>query len=314
MKQIGELKLIEEIRKKLPQRRREIFTGIGDDAMVFKNGLVVSTDSFVEGVHFDLKYFNFYQLGFRTMAGSVSDLAAMAAEPVCVLVSLYLPKSVRKKDIRELYRGFKSLAGRYRFDISGGDIVESPFWGVTLTVIGYTRKPLLRSTARPGDYLYVTNHLGLAETGRMVLQNKYPRRRFKNAVRRHIFPEPRINEARVLKKYASAGIDTSDGLSTDAGHLAEESRVKIVINALSLPVHYELLRLAEYRKIDPVRFILSAGEDFEILFTGRRLPDLKTLKVFKIGRVLKGKGVWLERDGEITPLKPTGFEHLRNPE
>jgi thiamine-monophosphate kinase len=310
MKQIGELELIEYIRGKFPQRRREILAGIGDDAMVFKNGLVVSTDSFVEGIHFDLKYFDYYQLGYRTMAGSVSDLAAMAAEPVCALVSLYLPRSVRKKDVGHLYRGFKSLADRFRFDISGGDIVESPYWGVTLTVIGYTRKPLLRSTARPGDGLYVTNYLGLAEAGRTVLQKGYPQNRFKCAVRRHLMPEPRVKEARLLARYASAGIDTSDGLSTDARHLADESGVKIIINAASLPIHRELRELLKYRRIDPVRFILSAGEDFEILYTARQVPELKSVKTFNIGRVYKGKGVWLESEGKITPIKPTGFEHL----
>jgi len=310
-KKFGELELIEEIRKKFPRRRREILTGIGDDAMVFKNGLIVSTDSFVEGVHFDLRYFNFYQLGFRIMAGSVSDLAAMAAEPICALVSLYLPRSVRKRDVSQLYRGFKSLADRFRMDISGGDIVESPYWGVTLTVIGYTRKPLLRSTARPGDGLFVTNYLGLAEAGRIVLQKGYPKNQFNYAIRRHILPEPRVKEARVLIKYASAGIDTSDGLSTDALHLADESGVKIVIDADSLPIHRELRGLLKYRRIDPVQFILSAGEDFEMLFTARRVPGFKSVKIFRIGRVDKGKGVWLERSGKMIPLKPTGFEHLK---
>jgi thiamine-monophosphate kinase len=310
MKRIGELALIEYIRRKFPRKRPEILIGIGDDALIFKNGMAVSTDSFVAGIHFDLKYFNFYQLGFRCMAGSLSDLAAMAAEPVGVLVSLYLPEKVRKRDVTELYRGFRAVADKFKVDIAGGDIVGSPFWGVTLTVIGKTRKPLLRSGARPDDCLYVTNYLGLSEIGRVALKNGYPARHFRAAIRRHLYPIPRIVEARTIRKFTTSGIDTSDGLSTDAAHLAEESGVKIVIDAAALPIHPELIRLGWFRKTDLLRFILSAGEDFELLFTARHFPRLKKPRVYKIGKVLTGKGVWLEKNGRIIPLKPTGFEHL----
>jgi thiamine-monophosphate kinase len=310
MKKIGELELIECIRKKFPQRRREILKGIGDDAMVFKNGMVVSTDSFVEGVHFNLRYFDFFQLGFRTMAGSVSDIAAMAAEPVCALVSLYLPRSIRKKDVGQLYRGFKSLADRFSIDISGGDIVESPYLGVTLTVIGFTRKPLLRCGARPGDGLYVTGHLGLSETGRLALEKKVSARLFPASIRRHRFPLPRVAEALKVRPYATAGIDTSDGLSTDARHLAEESGVKVVIDGRRLPIHPEVERMARMLKTDPVRFVLAAGEDFELLFTSRRRPPSIARPLTRIGDVQKGRGVWLTRGDRSLPLKPSGYEHL----
>lgn len=310
-KKTGELELIKYIRKKFPQRRREIIKGIGDDAMVFRNGFVVSTDSFVEGVHFEMRYFDFHELGFRTMAASVSDLAAMAAVPICALVSLYLPKGVRKQSVSELYRGFKSLADRFQIDISGGDIVESPYWGLTLTVIGFTRKPLLRSAARPGDNLYLTNYPGLSEAGRIVLRQGYPRDLFKSSVRRHLLPIPRINEARVIRKFAHAGIDTSDGLSTDAGHLSEESKVRIVIEAEALPIHPEVRRLVKYHGIDPLRFILSSGEDFELLFTAPMVPVIKGLKIAKIGRIIEGKGLWLDGCGKLSSLRPTGFEHLK---
>lgn len=310
VKRIGEIALIEEIRKKFPRRRREILKGIGDDAMVFKNGMVVSTDSFVEGVHFNLRYFDFYQLGFRTIAGSVSDIAAMAAEPVCALVSLYLPRSIRKKDVSQLYRGFKSLADRFSIDISGGDIVESPYLGVTLTVIGFTRKPLLRCGARPGDGLYVTGHLGLSETGRLALEKKISARLFPASIRRHRFPLPRVAEALKVRPYATAGIDTSDGLSTDARHLAEESGVKVVIDGRRLPIHPEVERMARMLKTDPVRFVLAAGEDFELLFTSRRRPPSIARPLTRIGDVQKGRGVWLTRGDRSLPLKPSGYEHL----
>lgn len=129
----SELQLIDYIRKRFPRKRGLVKIGIGDDAMVMKNGMVVSTDSFAEGVHFNFKYFKIYDLGYRAMAGSLSDLAAMAAKPVCALISLYLPKKTTQDEIAKLYDGFYAAGRDFRLEISGGDIIESPFWGVTIT-------------------------------------------------------------------------------------------------------------------------------------------------------------------------------------
>jgi thiamine-monophosphate kinase len=307
----GELELIESIRKGFPRRRREIIRGIGDDAMVLKGGFVVSTDSFAEGVHFDLAYFDHYQIGYRTMAASVSDLAAMASEPVCSLVSLYLKKGIRKDDVRDLYRGFRSVCDRFQMDISGGDIVESPFLGLTLTVIGCSRKPLLRNGARPGDGLYLTGYPGLSEAGRIILEKGYPRKFFRDSIRRHLYPVPRVNEARTIRKYCHAGIDTSDGISTDAWHLSEESGVGVVIDADSLPVHPELKRLRGYLGMDIHSFILASGEDFELLVCAPRIPVIRGIRIARVGRIVKGRGLWLERGGRATPIDPTGYEHLK---
>src|SRR4030042_1978481 len=184
-----ELAIIEYIRSRFPQRHPDIIKGIGDDAMVLRNGYVISTDSFIETVHFNMQYFNYKMLGYRTMGASLSDLAAMAAQPIAALVSLQLPSKVRSGDIKAIYDGFSELSRKYRFDIAGGDIVQSPCLGITITVIGRSRKPLLRSGARPGQYLYVTNFLGLAEVGRKVLAQRLSKSRFETAISRHCFPE-----------------------------------------------------------------------------------------------------------------------------
>lgn len=320
----GELSLIRFIRKKFPKKRKEILKGIGDDAMVFRNGFVISTDSFFENIHFDLKYFSMYALGYHTMAASLSDLAAMGALPVCCLVSLNLTKNIGVKEIEQLYNGFEKMAKRYKFDIAGGDIVTSPGFGMTMTVIGRTRKSLMRSGAKPGQALFITNFLGLAEVGRSVLKYNLPQKEYQDAVNKHLFPEPRINEAQSIKQYATSCIDTSDGLSTDVIHLAEESRVKIVIDSEHIPIHSEVGEFCSIKKIDPLQFILSAGEDFELLFTARRLPGgrsqiprnksqapkISRLKIFKIGKVMKGRGVYVSERGKEKCIEPTGYEHL----
>lgn len=306
---MSELTLIKYIRKKFPRHQKEITQGIGDDAMVFKNGIVVSTDSFVEGVHFDFRYFTIYSIGYRCMGASLSDLAAMSAKPICALIALYLPKRTKDIDIRQLYRGFKIVCDRYNCDISGGDIIESPFWGITITVIGKTERPLLRSGAKPGDFLYTTGYLGLAETGRIALSKGYNKTLFVQSIKKHLYPEPRISQALRLRPYVNAGIDTSDGLSTDAFHIIEESEVRIIIE--SIPIHPEVDLLCKKEKLSSLDFILSAGEDFELLLTGKITKKISRIKLFKIGRVEQGSALYLLYNGKLKKLQPRGYEHLK---
>jgi thiamine-monophosphate kinase len=308
----SELEVIRYLRKRFPRRRNEIIRGIGDDALVFRDGYVISTDSFFEKTHFDLSYYSYYDIGFHAMAASLSDLAAMGAAPVAVLIALGVSMKIKTKAIRELYDGFDELAKKYKCDIAGGDIVASQTFGMTITAIGRAERPLLRSGARPGDNLYVCNFLGLAETGRIVLKEKLPVSQYPDAVKKHLYPEPRIYESFAIRKFASACIDTSDGLSTDAFHLSEESRVKIVVDAEHIPIHSEVGKLCSLKGYDPARFILTSGEDFELLFTAHRLPKIARVKVFRIGRVVKGRGLYVASGRRERPLKPAGYQHMPN--
>jgi thiamine-monophosphate kinase len=306
----GELDVIRYLQKRFPGRRSEVLKGIGDDALVFRDGYVISTDSFFEKTHFDLSYYSFYDLGYHTMAAGLSDIAAMGAAPIAALISLFVSRKIGIKAIRELYDGFDELARKFKCDISGGDIVKSHTFGLTITVIGSAKRPLLRSGARPGDKLYVSNFLGLAEAGRIVLHEKLPVSQYPEAVKKHLYPEPRIKEAFALGKYATSCIDTSDGLSTDAFHLAEESQVKIIIDTEHVPIHPEVGKLCSMRGLDPMRFILSSGEDFELLFTAPKLTKIARVTIFRVGRVAKGVGLYISACGRERPIKPSGYEHI----
>ncbi|UCC12456.1 MAG: thiamine-phosphate kinase [candidate division WOR-3 bacterium] len=308
-KPLRESEIIDYLKKRYRRTGKEIVCGIGDDAAVLQNGYVVSIDSFFDTVHFDLNYFSMQALGHHVMAASLSDLAAMAAQPVCVLCALSITQDLSFDDVVQLYRGFEQLSNTYRFDIVGGEVAKSTAFGVTITVIGLTRKPLLRSSAAPGHDLYVTGFLGLAEVGRMVLKEQMPEKEFPDAVQKHRYPEPRIREAREIARFCGACIDTSDGLSTDAGHLARESKVKIRIESEHVPIHPEVGRFCARKRIDPMEFILSAGEDFELLFSAVRTPRLPRIKIFRIGKVLRGKGVYLAERGRERGLRTTGYEH-----
>ncbi len=306
---LRESEIIDYLKKRYYRKGKAIVRGIGDDAAVLQNGYVVSVDSFFDAVHFDLNYFNMQALGYHVMAASLSDLAAMAAQPVCALCALSITQDLCFDDIVQLYRGFEKLSNTYRFDIVGGEVAKSRTFGVTITVIGRARKPLLRSSAAPGHELYVTGFLGLAEVGRMVLKERMPENEFPDSVQKHRYPEPRIREARQIARFCGACIDTSDGLSTDAGHLARESRVKVRIESEHVPIHPEVGRFCAQKGIDPTEFILSAGEDFELLFTAARTPRLPGITIFRIGKVLRGRGVYLAERGRERALRATGYEH-----
>ncbi|MCX7786013.1 MAG: thiamine-phosphate kinase, partial [candidate division WOR-3 bacterium] len=293
---------------------RNIEVGIGDDACIIKDGTIITTDAYIEDIHFSLDYFSFYEIGQRVVCGTLSDIAAMAGMPIAIFVSALLPSQLSPKQLKELYSGMLSISNRFSCEIAGGDIVAYPKLGLILTAIGKTKNAKLRSTATPNEYLYITGYCGLSETGRLALKNKLLRKDFKQSIKRHLCPIPRINEAIKLKKFINALIDTSDGLSTDAFHLAEESKVKIKIFADKIPIHKETkMRLS--KNINYILNIaLNGGEDYELLFTSpyKNLPsEILGTKITRIGIVEKGKGVYLVKDTQEAKLEPKGYDHFR---
>jgi len=239
--------------------------------------------------------------------------------------------------VRELYLGIESVCAAMGCEVAGGDTIVADRLLLTLTVTGKTRAPKLRSGARPGDRLYVTGHLGSAEAGRVILageassqrvevraQNDGKRRAFGRGrfargdwrlplIRRHLRPVPRLAAMRALKSSIHGLIDTSDGLATDARHLSEMSRVRIVLEPEALPVLPGTRRLCAERGRDPLGFVLGAGEDYELLFTSPRrvLRAVNGVKVTRIGRVENGKGLWIERAGKALPVKASGYDHFK---
>jgi len=252
---------------------------------------------------------------------------------------------------RELYKGIESVCAEMGCEVAGGDIVVADQLMLALTVTGKTRTPKLRGGARPGDHLYVTGYLGSAEAGRMILADdvrcqmvdvrcqKWGRgadeargqmleagslksgsegRRAKGErrlplVSRHLRPIPRLGAMLELKSCIHGLIDTSDGLATDARHLSEMSGARIVLDAEALPVLPGTRRFCAEKNLDPLDFVLRAGEDYELLFTSRRLlPDVVSgVKVTRVGSVDKGRGLRVRRDGRVLPVTVSGYDHLR---
>ena len=327
LKQIGEFGLIDLIRKRFPAKDENLLLGIGDDAAVIEitpeRLLIFTTDALKEGVHFDLSYFSFYQVGWKAMAANLSDVAAMGGIPTFGLVSLGVPNKMDSRDVLKIYKGMTDLGKRFGCKLCGGDLFLSSEIVITLTLLGEVEPEFLvkRSGARPGDLICVTNDLGQSQAGLELLKRKKVTNRA--WVRKHLQPVPRAKEARTLVQSLNltSMIDISDGLASDLYHIAEESKVGALIYQDRIPVSKSLSKIAQVLEKPPLDLALSSGEEYELLFTIRKNQEKKlrflkegdgSLKITVIGEIKdKKEGVKiLDSKGKSRKLKKSGFSHF----
>jgi thiamine-monophosphate kinase len=295
----------------------EIDVGIGDDAAVLRARgsqlLVWTSDACVEGVHFDRRWLGLDDIGFRSFQAALSDLAAMGAEPIAALSNLILPAGFSEKELGRLSRGQAAAARSTRCPIVGGNLSRGGELSITTTALGRCTAPLLRSSARLGDELWLVGDVGLARAGLEILRRNLPassgyRARCVAAWRR---PRALIAQGSRLCGKAHAALDVSDGLSGDAARIAEASRVRIVIEEPALLRSFapELGRAAALLGVSALELALYGGEDYALLATGARAQRPRAAK--RIGRVERGRGVGLERlPGEKLHELGAGFDHL----
>jgi len=299
--------------------------GIGDDAAALiphaGEYLLATTDSLVDGVHFDLAFFTYSQVGQRAMAVNISDIAAMGGTPTALLVSLGLTERQGPREIAALYRGMKKEAGSVA--LVGGNLSASPAFWLSITLLGKVAPKAMvkRTGARTGDWLYVTGTLGDAAAGLAILKSGQDRdRRYRPLIARYRTPHARQREGALLaaKGLASAMIDLSDGLSTDVGHLAEQSGVGVEIDAAQIPISPALRCYVEQTGADPIAFAIHGGDDYELLFavSPRKRSQLSGLiqrgiiNATPIGRVTpKSRGRRIRIDGQLRPLVAAGYDH-----
>jgi thiamine-monophosphate kinase len=269
LSEVGEFGLLAEL------EQRGLVERIENDAAVV-DGMVVTQDALVEGVHFRLDWMPWRDLGFRAAAVNLSDLAASGAEPSGLIVSLGAPGHTRIEDILELYEGIAEAG----VAVLGGDTTRADGLVVSVSALGRSDRVPGRAGARQGDRLVVTGPLGAA--GAAFRQRRFVR------------PPLRLVEGRRLARHASAMLDISDGLAQDAGHIAGRSGVRCVIDLDRVP-------LAEGATVDD----LSFGEDYELLAA---LP-LEVSGYHEIGRCEEGGGVELRLGGKLVEL--SGWDHFR---
>jgi thiamine-monophosphate kinase len=293
--------------------RPEAGVGIGDDCAVLAvpkgRDALITTDFSLEGVHFRREWHPPDSVGHRCLARGLSDIAAMGGEPHAAFLSLALPRELPQRWVDRFFAGFLTLAKRYRVQLVGGDVAESPA-GVLADIVVLGSAPkgkaVLRSGARMGDLIYVTGTLGASvATLELLREGKKPRR---SAHKRHFYPDPRLSLGRYLReqKIASAMIDTSDGLSVDLGHICEESGVGAVVYSQSLP------RLPGPKGL---QLALHGGEDYELLFTAApkaKVPELIAgVHVTRIGEIVSGEAIHVaDAQGRTKRLRPKGWQHF----
>jgi thiamine-monophosphate kinase len=331
---VGERGLIDRIRRRLPVPPASLIVGIGDDAAVSlpeRGSLqVLTTDAMVEGVHFDRRFSSLFDVGYKSLAVNISDVAAMGATPSLALLSLMLPDATTEEDVDLLIEGLIALASPFRITIAGGNITRSPgplIVDITLTGSVRPRRVLTRGGARPGDGLYVTGTVGAAAAGLGWLRDRAASPEstpedpgLAECVIRYKRPEPRLRIGALLgrTRTATACMDLSDGLGDAVRQLSEMSRAGAKIDADLLPVPPAAATWFATKSPDPIRAAVAGGDDYELLFTvpPRRKRALKAVvsqakgvSVTCIGQIVKGEGAVLVRQGRAEPL-PEGFAHF----
>lgn len=304
------------------EERGDVLVGVGDDAAVVTgNGIVLSSDLSVEGVHFRRDWLTASEIGYRAATAALSDLAAMAARPIGVLVSLALPDEDVPEFATSLMTGVRSAASRVGAAIIGGDVTRSQAQVVVdVVVVGEAERPVLRSGAKPGDELWVTGTLGAAALAVEAMVGGKPTA--SSAWDRFRSPVARTREALWLAERGlpRAMLDLSDGLAGDAAHMAAASGVCVVLDQAAVPVHDIVARTLPPG--EALRLALSGGEDYELLFAARPGEVEESVASFekafgcalrRVGSAGEGEGVFIrERSGAVRPLGAGGFQHFRD--
>jgi thiamine-monophosphate kinase len=292
-------------------------SGIGDDCGLFREGqdfIALSTDVSVEGVHFRREWITSEEVGWRSAAAALSDLAAEGADPVGLLCAVTMPATAPESELVQVMAGVGAAAKAGGATVLGGDLASGPSWSVAVTVVGRAREPVTRAGAEAHDELWVTGNLGAA---RAALEAWLHGRQPLTAARaRFAHPEPRIAAGRWLGRHGvRAMIDLSDGLAGDAAHLAAASQVGLDIDLDLIPVAHEAQQEARELRITPQQFAAEGGEDYELLavlppgFTGakRFLQDCG-IALTRIGAATDGSGVRFQL--QRRPIELRGFNHF----
>ena len=313
LKSLGEFGLIGRIRQMVSVP--EGVTGIGDDCAIIpqESGMdtLVSTDMLIEGTHFLMDDITPWQLGWKSAAVNISDIAAMGGSPEGSFLSFALPKSLPEGWMEGFLEGYAAISQRYSVPLLGGDTTSSPDrLCISVTVLGKCCSGCAkkRSAARPGDVVCVTGTLGDSAAGlKAILDGVQRDGCVSRLVERHYLPEPRVKEGLSLSACAGvhAMMDISDGIGSDIRHILEESGVGAEIEVGTIPLSCELAEFCKSHGCDPLELAIAGGEDYELLFTMEPGSPVG-VPYHVIGRITEGKDlVWKGSDKDYM-----GFRHF----
>jgi len=318
---IREFDLIDRYFSGLSPGDASVKCGIGDDAAVLSispgQELLVSVDTLVDGIHFP-PHTAAFDIGYKSLAVNISDMAAMAAVPRWATLAMTIPEA-EPEWLEAFANGFAEIANRYSVSLIGGDTTQGPL-SVTVQIMGTAMEgqSIRRSGAKPGDLIYVSGCLGAAGFACQALtvapdEHTIPA----HCLERLNRPCPRVELGRALAGLASAAIDISDGLAADLGHILTSSAVGAQVQLAALPVCKTLEKLEDRDLVWSLA--LAAGDDYELCFTlaedrraelEQRTGEL-SYPVTCIGKIRGGEGIgWLQEDGAEVTLELNGYRHF----
>jgi thiamine-monophosphate kinase len=325
---LGEFGLIDLLQKMIAEAGvdragdEKPIIGIGDDAAAWRcEGVQLATvDTMTEDIHFSLDTITWKELGWKSLAINLSDIAAMGGTPRYALIAIALPDDTRVEAVRLIYEDMIELARESGVVLVGGNITRAPAISITITVLGNATgdKLLRRSGARPDDVIAITGYPGGAAGGLEMLTKKLKLKNEDAAYLRRAFlhPQPRLVEGQILVKHGiAAAIDTSDGLLADLGHICEASAISARVEVGKVPLHEILRRNFKEKALE---MALGGGEDYELIFTGpsRLIQQVKKeLKcpVTVIGKITSeatGRIDLFDEAGQLVTAKSTGWAHF----
>ena len=332
LKQIGEFGFINKISRGCLIRPDNIIKAIGDDAAAFTVASdqvsLITTDLLVERIHFIRKTISGFDLGYKSIAVNLSDIAAMGGQAREAFVSIGIPLTCPLDYLEAVYDGMKHLAAKFDINILGGDTTGSENdLIINVVVHGTVAKDrlLCRNTAEPGDIIFSTGYLGDSKAGLHLILNNLPvdSTEMQTLYRAHVLPEPHLREGRFLASQSGirAAIDISDGLSADLSHIAEQSAVGAKIYAAEIPVSASLQKFCAAFGFDPLEYALSGGEDYTLLCTvapqkaeeiAQKFQNEFNRPLFRIGETTAGSRLEIiYPDGTSKPISPLGWDHFR---
>ncbi len=307
-----------------------LLKGISDDSAVFKNFpdriQFLTSDSFVEGVHFDLTFTSMTHLGWKGVVASISDIIAMGGTAVYLIISFCIPQKISIEMIEEFYKGALQACKKYRCKIVGGNSVATAgnfVINITAYGIGKAEKVFYRNGAKINDLICVTGHLGASFAGLKILQREKKNfikekenfkpnlEPYKSALEKYLMPKPRVDIVNLIidNIQINSMIDISDGLAADVHKICKESNVGVELWEHNIPIANITKRIAEEFSENVIDYALYGGEEYELLFT---LSDSEyevlenlTSDVTILGRIVENsKGInFIREDGESEPLQ-----------
>jgi len=302
---LNELEIIEIIRKMFEVREYPLT----DDVAYLPNGWAYKVDMLVKSTDVP-EGMNGFQVGRKSVAAVLSDLSTKGVKPIFMMLSFAFQTGITNAYITEILNGIKQMASKYKMVLVGGDVNKANDTVIDCIIAGKYKKKVLRSGARIGDSVYVAGDFGLTTIGLDYLLNKKPivNEKLKSYALKAVYePDPPVNfNIEVINTgYVSASMDSSDGLAYTLNEIAQQSNVKIVIN--NFPMSEEIKKLIESEGRDPLNDSLYGGEEYQMVFTFNQEKDFllnklakkHNVKVFKIGKVENGNGVFLTNGKKI---------------